>query len=329
MAAALNVRIKEIFGVPFVIEGQELIVSVTAGVAVSPTDGSEAELLLQNADAAMRQAKSSSVRCLFYQRAMNATTAETLKLENRLRRALDREEFVLHYQPKVSLADGKIVGVEALIRWNNPETGMVPPIQFVPLLEETGLIVEVGKWVLRRALTDYQIWADAGLRAPRVAVNVSAIQLAQENFVDIVRGLIGEFGGASHGLDLEITESLLMKDFDANIAKLGAIRDMGIKIAIDDFGTGYSSLGYLAKLPIDALKIDRSFVITMADEADGMAIASTIISLARSLDLQVIAEGVEIEDQRRLLRLLKCDHAQGYLFHRPIPAAGIMELLQK
>jgi EAL domain-containing protein (putative c-di-GMP-specific phosphodiesterase class I) len=250
---------------------------------------------------------------------MNASVAETLRLESRMREALEREQFVLHYQPKVDLAKGTISGLEALIRWNDPETGLVPPAKFIPLLEETGLILNVGRWAIRNALEELRKWAVQGLQPPRVAVNVSAVQLRQKDFVDMVREAIGEAAGGSHGLDLEITESLIMADVEGNIAKLRAIRDLGVNVFIDDFGTGYSSLSYLAKLPIMALKIDRSFIVAMTSVPDNMNIVSTIVSLAHSMNLKVIAEGVETEEQANLLRLLRCDEAQGYLFGRPVP----------
>jgi len=259
---------------------------------------------------------------------MNARVAETLRLENKMRRALAKEEFVLHYQPKVGLTHGRIIGFEALIRWNDPEVGMVPPGQFIPILEETGMIVEAGQWAIRRVLRDYCAWDGSGLQPPRIAVNVSAIQLRSKDFVDMVRTVINEFTPDCHGLDLEITESLLMEDIEGSTEKLRLIRDMGVNIAIDDFGTGYSSLAYLTKLPVNALKIDRSFIDDMMRNPDSMNIVSTIISLAHSLALKVIAEGVEFEEQARALRSLGCDEIQGYLISRPIPAEAVGDLLR-
>jgi len=328
LAHALEGVALRVSGSPFAIDGKEIAVTVTAGVAVYPEDGESVDTLVRNAEAALKRAKASSARYAFYQTAMNATVAETLVLEGKLRRALDQEQFVLHYQPKVCLATRKIVGIEALLRWNDPGTGLVPPARFIPLLEETGLIIEVGRWAVRRALIDYRAWRDEGLQPPRIAVNVSAIQVAQADFLDVLSGEIAAHADGAHGLDLEITESLLMQDIDGNIGKLRAMQEMGIGIAIDDFGTGYCSLAYLARLPIDALKIDRSFVTAMTDQADGMSIASTIISLGRSLGLKVIAEGVETEEQHRILRLLKCEEAQGYLFYRPIPAEQLKAVLR-
>jgi len=314
---------------PFMLGGQELQVSARAGVALYPSDATEPDGLFSSAEAALRQAKASNDRYLFYARKMNAQVAERLKFENKLRRALEKEQFVLHYQPKVDLASGRIGGVEALIRWNDPETGLVPPMQFIPLLEETGMILEVGRWAIRKALEDYQEWHARALRPPRIAVNVSPVQLRQTNFVDVVRNAIGALPAGSHGLDLEITESVVMEDIEGNIDKLRMLRDMGINIAIDDFGTGYSSLGYLARLPVNALKIDRSFIITMATNPDSMTIVSTIISLAHNMSLMVIAEGVETEEQSKFLRLLRCDEIQGYLISTPLPAADLAAMLQE
>jgi len=226
---------------------------------------------------------------------------------------------VLHYQPKVNLASGKITGAEALIRWNDPRTGLVLPGHFIPILEETGLIYEVGRWALRQAIADYLRWRAAGLPAVRIAVNVSPLQLRHRGFIAEIEQTIGIDAQAAAGLELEITESLVMADVKHSTASLQAIRAMGVTIAIDDFGTGFSSLSYLAKLPLDTLKIDRSFVIDMTTSPQGLALVSTIISLAHSLKLKVVAEGVETEEQSGLLRLMGCDEMQGYLFSKPVP----------
>jgi len=319
----LEKSMKEGLSPPFKINEKELTVSMTVGIAVFPADGSDADTLFKNAEAALKKAKESGEHFLFYQREMNARVAEILLLENKMRRALDQQQFVLHYQPKIELASGVISGLEALIRWNDPETGLVPPMQFIPLLEETGMILEAGRWAILEALQQYQEWSKQGLKAPRIAVNVSPIQLRQKGFVDVVRDAIRACGTGPPGLDLEITESLIMDDIEGNIEKLRAIRNLGVSIAIDDFGTGYSSLGYLAKLPVNALKIDRSFIITMAKDRDSMNIVSTIISLAHTLNLKVVAEGVDSEEQSRLLKQLKCDEIQGYLFSKPLPAAQV------
>ena len=272
-----------------------------------------------HAEAAIKKAKSTGEKYLFYTQKMTQASAKNLSLENQLRLALDNEEFVLHYQPKVNLASGLVTGAEALIRWNDPRTGLVPPGDFIPILEETGLIFEVGNWALRRAIADHLSWQAAGLTALRIAVNVSPLQLRHRDFIAGLEKKVGVHINAASGLELEITESLIMEDIKYNIASLQAIRTMGIHVAIDDFGTGFSSLSYLAKLPVDSLKIDRSFVTDMSAEPQGLALVSTIINLAHALKLGVVAEGVETDEQLRLLRLLGCDEMQGFLFSKPLP----------
>ena len=276
--------------------------------------------MLENAEAALKRAKIKGDRYLFYTEKMTEMVAGRLTLENQLRQALDREEFVLHYQPKVSLVTGKLTGAEALIRWNDPRTGLVPPAKFIPILEETGLIFEVGRWALNKAISDYLRWRNEGLAVVRIAVNVSPLQLRHRDFVAEIKSAIGVDALAGVGLELEITESLIMEDVKLSIASLHAIREMGVSIAIDDFGTGFSSLSYLHKLPVDALKIDRSFVDGMTIAPEALALVSTIINLARWMRLKVVAEGVETEEQQRLLRLLSCDEMQGYIFSKPLPA---------
>jgi EAL domain-containing protein (putative c-di-GMP-specific phosphodiesterase class I) len=259
---------------------------------------------------------------------MNARVAEILSLENKLRIAIAEEQFVLHYQPKLNLATNRITGLEALIRWNSPELGLVPPYKFIPILEETGMIIDVGAWVLQQAAGDQRRWRAQGLDTPRVAVNISSLQLRRKDFVDEVLKVIalGEDGNPV-ALDLEITESVIMHDIERYIVELKKLRERGIGIEIDDFGTGYSSLSYIAKLPVTALKIDRSFVNDMANGDDGISIVSTIISLAHSLNITVVAEGVETLAQRDLLKMLKCDTLQGYYISKPKPAAEITALL--
>ena len=328
IARLTEVRLGELFDRPFTIAQAELRVSARVGIALFPDNGNDAESLFRNAEAALKKAKTSGERYLFHTEELTARVAERLSLENKLRQALEREEFVLHYQPKVDLVNGKIVGVEALIRWQSPELGLVPPGRFIPLLEHTGLILQVGSWAMRRASLEHRAWVERKLPAPRIAVNVSPIQLRQRDFVSGVEQAIMN-GVAPVGIDLEITESLVMDDVQGNIQKLKAVRALGINIAIDDFGTGYSSLGYLAKLPVQALKIDRSFIITLNDDPDAMTLVSTIISLAHSLRLKVVAEGVETENQAKFLRLLRCDEMQGYLFSKPLPAEELVSLLSR
>ena len=319
-------RLADCFGEAHRLGDSELRLSGKVGIAIFPADGGDADTLMTNAEAALKKAKAGGEKYLFYTEQMSARTAETLALESKLRQALERSEFVLHYQPKIDLSTRRIVGVEALLRWQSPERGLVAPGSFIPVLEESGLILEVGLWALAQAASDYRRWARSGLTAPRIAVNVSAIQLRQRDFVPSLERALAQ-GGAAAGVDLEITESLLMDDIEATIGKLKEARELGLEIAIDDFGTGYSSLSYLSKLPVGTLKIDRSFVNGMLKDPDATSIVQTIIALAHSLRLKVVAEGVEQEQQATLLRLLRCDQMQGYLFSKPLPREQLEALL--
>jgi EAL domain-containing protein (putative c-di-GMP-specific phosphodiesterase class I) len=289
-------------------------------VARFPDNGTDAGTLLANAETALKKAKAGGERFLFYKSAMTERVAGNLTLENQLRQALDLEQFVLHYQPKINLKSGLLSGAEALIRWNDPRTGLVPPGRFMPILEETGLIHDVGRWALRKALADYLRWRNMGLPAVRIAVNVSPLQLRNRGFVGEIEQATSIDPHAAGGLELEITESLIMEDVRYSIASLQMIRTMGVTIAIDDFGTGFSSLSYLAKLPVDTLKIDRSFVVDMTGGPQGLALVSTIVILAHALKLNVVAEGVETDEQSRMLRELGCDEMQGFLFSKAVPA---------
>jgi diguanylate cyclase (GGDEF)-like protein/PAS domain S-box-containing protein len=305
---------------PFQVNDAVFRITAKIGIALFPDDGADAITLFRHAEAALKKAKASGDRYLFYTQQMTEAVAGKISLENRLRQALEKDEFVLHYQPKVSLRTNKVTGAEALIRWNDPHTGLVAPARFIPMLEETGLIHEVGRWALHTAIRDYLRWRAMGLSAVRIAVNVSPLQLRSTDFVAEVRQAIDGDAQAWAGLELEITESLIMEDIKHSIVSLKSIRAMGVTIAIDDFGTGFSSLNYLAKLPVDTLKIDRSFVSDMTAAPEGLALVSTIINLAHSLKLNVVAEGVETEEQSRLLVLLSCDEMQGYLFSKPLRA---------
>ena len=309
---------------PFVLDGTAFRIAIRFGVAVFPDDGSDADTLFRRAEAALKKAKSGVHPYLFYEQKMTEAVAGKLALENQLHQALDNERFVLHYQPKVNLTSGFITGVEALIRWNDPKLGLVSPAHFIPMLEETGLIHEVGRWALRKAIEDYLRWRAMGLAAVRIAVNVSALQLHNRDFAREIERAISVDPQAAIGLELEITESLIMEDIKHNIDCLKAIRAMGVSIAIDDFGTGFSSLSYLAKLPVNTLKIDRSFITDMAAGPEGIVLVPAIINLAHSLKLNVVAEGVETEHQSSLLRLMNCDEMQGYLFSMPV-SADILE----
>jgi EAL domain-containing protein (putative c-di-GMP-specific phosphodiesterase class I) len=314
---------------PCVVEGSELQLSIKAGIALYPSDGDDAATLFKNAEAALKQAQTSSEPFLYYAPRMNAAVTEKLALELRIRRALEQQQFQLYYQPKVVAHDGRIIGFEALARWNDPDRGLVTPGSFIPLLEETGLILQLGDWALQQALADYRHWQEAGLDPPRVAVNVSAYQMHRADFADAVLAAIGRSGAAASGLEIEVTESLIMQDIDAGTRSLRRLRDAGVTVAVDDFGTGYSSLRYLAKLPLDSLKIDRSFVITMLEDRSSMAIVAMIISLAHAMDLQVVAEGVDDQAQVAALRRMGCEQMQGFLYSKPVSAAEAAALLKR
>ncbi|SFW30506.1 EAL domain-containing protein [Nitrosovibrio sp. Nv17] len=314
---------------PFQIGTHELRISARAGASSYPADGRNTDTLLRNAETALKKAKLSYDKYLFYAPEFNARVTEKLKLETKLRRAIKEGQLVLHYQPKIDLGSGKISGLEALMRWQDPHNGLVPPLHFIPLLEETRLILDAGRWALSKAIEDSQTWKSLALDPPKIAVNVSPIQLRQKDFVSMVASVIHGARGADIELELEITESVIMQDIETNIQKLRIIRDMHIEVAIDDFGTGYSSLSYIAKLPVNVLKIDRAFIINMTSNPDDLHIVSAIISLAHSLNLKVIAEGVETREQADLLRKLACDEIQGYLFSPGVPAKKIEEFLSR
>jgi diguanylate cyclase (GGDEF)-like protein/PAS domain S-box-containing protein len=312
---------------PLSLAGHELRPALRCGIAVFPADAGHAEALLRNAEAALKKAKSSADTYVFYAPQMNARVAEKLDMENRLRVAVAGAQFVLHYQPKVDVMTNRVTGLEALLRWNSPQHGIVLPDEFIPLLEETGLILDVGRSILKQAVADHNGWRSAGLTPPRIAINMSSLNLREAGFTGEVQRIASQNGTGALQLDLEITESLIMDDMERSIAKLEAIKSAGIGIAIDDFGTGYSSLSYIARLPVNALKIDRSFIAGMTGSPHHMTIVSTIISLAHCLNLKVVAEGVETEEQLKLLRLLRCDEMQGYLYSRPLPPDAVRRLI--
>jgi diguanylate cyclase (GGDEF)-like protein/PAS domain S-box-containing protein len=328
-AAKVAHRLLDELRKPFKAGGQEVFLTASIGLALYPLDGDDTDSLMRNAGAAMHFAKEQGRdNYQFYSRAMNATALEKLSMESQLRKALERDEFLLHYQPKLNAATRHIVGVEALIRWQHPELGMVPPSQFIPLAEETGLIVPIGEWVLRSACEQNFGWQRAGLPRMHVAVNISSPHFRQ--------GLTGSIGEAlrTSGLDpalleVELTESMLMQNVETTLATLHEMKDMGVRLAIDDFGTGYSSLSYLKRFPLDALKIDRSFVKDLPRDPEDAAITKAIIAMAHSLRLQVVAEGVETQDQLAFLQQHGCDVLQGYLFSRPVTAEKIRALLGK
>lgn len=313
----------------FSVGGHELTVTPSIGISIYPQDGKDIEALLKNADTAMYRAKEQGRNTFqFYAAEMNQATLDRLLMESNLRRALKQQEFVLHYQPLVSLQSGLILGVEALIRWQHADLGLIMPDHFIRVAEETGLINPIGDWVLNQACRQAQSWIDAGLPPMVMAVNVSPVQFRQPGFVDAVAGALAASGLEAEQLELEVTEGTVMHDADINLGILSALHRMGVELSVDDFGTGYSSLSYLKRLPVNKLKIDRSFVRDLEVDADDRAIASTVVSMGRNLRLTVLAEGVETAGQLALLRHMDCDMAQGYYFSRPLAAAQITELLR-
>ncbi len=301
--------------------GHEFVVTSSIGVSLYPRDGDDLDTLLKNADVAMYQAKSAgrnSVR--FYSGTMSLRSLERLELENGLRYAIQRDELDLHYQPKIDLETGELYGVEALLRWHHPERGDIPPSNFIPLAEECGLISSLGKWVLRNACHQIKVWQDRYQCSINVAVNVSSQQLFNNDFANIVLKEVFDVGLSPTSLQLELTETILMNDVNETIATLNKLRKAGTSLAMDDFGTGYSSLSYLNQLPIDTLKIDRSFVMDLETNRENAAICAAIIAMAHALDLKVVAEGVETEAQRKYLHKQRCDQIQGYLISKPLPA---------
>jgi EAL domain-containing protein (putative c-di-GMP-specific phosphodiesterase class I) len=313
-----------------VLDNTELFLSASAGIAVFPTDSKEPGVLAERADVAMFRAKEmGGNQYQFYTAGMNERLGERLRIESALRTALERREFELHYQPQVDCHSGRIMGMEALIRWRHPEMGMVAPNRFIPLAEETGQILALGHWVLRSACRQLRDWQRAGRQDLRMAVNVSARQLAEPDFVQGVAEVLADTGLAPHCLELELTESAVMDDVAHATAVMHALKKLGVQLAIDDFGTGYSSLAHLKRFEIDVLKIDQTFVRDLAVDPDDAAIVTTIIALAGNLGLEVISEGVETQEQVDFLRRHGCRHMQGYFFGRPLPAAGFLALLEQ
>jgi len=312
------------------IGGRELFVTPSIGITLYPFDDATSDELLRNADSAMFDAKEQGGNCFrFYTAEMNARAERRLTLETGLRHALERGEFLLHYQPQVDIASGAILGAEALIRWQHPDWGLVSPAEFIPLAEETGLILPIGEWVLNEACSQARRWHDAGHVDLRIAVNLSGRQLSQKNLVDIVAATLARCAVAHGMLELEITESLLMQDLEQIAGTLEALVALGVSVSMDDFGTGYSSLSYLKRLPIDVLKIDQSFVRDISSDPDDAAIVQAIIAMAHSLGIKVMAEGVETAEQLAFLRQHRCDGMQGYYFSRPLPPEQFIMLLQR
>jgi diguanylate cyclase (GGDEF)-like protein len=329
VAGGIARRIVSSLSAPLMIDGHELFITASIGIAVAPADGQDAEALLKHAEMAMYQAKQRGDSYEFFSSEMNAQVLQRHTLETQLRRAAERGEFTLFYQPKVDIRTQRITGAEALVRWKHPELGFIRPARFIPVAEETGLIVEIGQWVLRTACAQLQAWVAAGLGPLSVAVNVSSAQFHQRKVWHAVRGALERSGLKPDLLVLELTESILMENATDCIEMLYELKEMGIKLALDDFGTGYSSMTYLSRFPLDQLKIDRSFVSGLPAVRENSAIVGAIIALARELGLEVVAEGVETTEQLQFLRARQCQEYQGYLCSRPAPADVFEKLLRR
>ncbi len=318
-------KILDVMSKPFILDGHEVFVTTSVGITIFPIDALDIDELLKNADTAMYRAKEyGKNNYQFYTADMNAKAVEHLIMESSLRHALERDEFVLHFQPQVDLHSREITGMEALLRWNHPDLGLLYPNQFMLLAEETGLIISIGEWVLKQACKQAVEWLGAGIPPLRIAVNLSALQFRKNDLVETIAGILDSVGLDPQFLELEITESFLMEDVDSAITKLQDLSALGVHLAIDDFGTGYSSLSYLKRFPLNTLKIDQSFIRDISTDSDDAAIAEAIIALAQSLHLRVMAEGVETEEQLNFLRTRGCDQVQGFLVCRPVPAADIL-----
>src|SRR3989339_233113 len=329
-AAIASQRLLKEISAPYTLNGQEVFITASIGIALYPDDGADVDDLLRNADTALEHAKKEGKNNYqFYSRAMNASVLELLTLENDLRKALERNELVLYYQPKVDAATRKVKGMEALIRWKHPDKGLISPMQFIPLAETSGLIVPIGEFVIRTVCRQIKAWREAGYNPMNIALNVSSRQFDQHNLLEIVKESLQDAMITPQFIELEITESTIMRNPEKAIRTLTEIKALGIELAIDDFGTGYSSLSYLKQLPLDYLKIDMSFVKNLATDPNDQAIVRAIIAMAHSLNLKTIAEGVETEEQLSFLQEHGCDEIQGYLFSRPLPAEEIPGILAK
>jgi diguanylate cyclase (GGDEF)-like protein/PAS domain S-box-containing protein len=328
-AATTVRRMLDAVGEAHSIDQHDLHVTSCIGVSVYPNDGLDAETLIKNADTAMYQAKENGPQTYqFFKSAMNVRAVERQGIEESLRRALERKELTLYYQPKINLRTGETTGAEALIRWTHPTRGRVSPAQFIPVAEACGLILPIGNWVLREACQQARAWVEAGLPFGTMAVNISAMQLREKSFLDTVFAILKDTGLDPSSLELELTESVLMKHAESTASILKTLRNTGVQLAVDDFGTGYSSLSYLRKFPIDALKIDQSFVRQITTVPDETIIVEAVISMGRSLKLRVVAEGVETQDQLAFLQSHQCDEAQGYYFSRPVPPHQFANMLE-
>jgi EAL domain-containing protein (putative c-di-GMP-specific phosphodiesterase class I) len=322
-------RLLQAVAQPYSIDQHDLHVTACMGVSTYPDDGLDAETLIKNADTAMYQAKEKGRQSYeFFKPAMNVRAVERLSIEGNLRRALERKEFALHYQPKVDLRTGEISGAEALIRWTHPTLGSVSPAQFIPIAEDSGLILPIGNWVLREACKQARTWIDACLPLGTMGVNILVMEIRKEKFLEGVFAILKDTGLDPTSLELELTESVLMKRPEIAASILEALRTKGVRVAVDDFGTGYSSLSYLQKFSIDALKIDQSFVRRITSAPGDTTIVTAVISMARNLKLRVVAEGVETLKELEFLQAHECDEAQGYYFSRPVVPEQFAKLLE-
>lgn len=329
-ARMLSERVMQAFARPFKLDGREFFLTLSIGVCCFPQDGEDVGRLLVNAENAMFRAKRAGRNNFqFYVQEMNSMSAERLDMETSLRHAVERGELVLHYQPSVDLASGRITAVEALVRWQHPTRGMIPPDKFIPLADETGLIGEIGQWVLFEACRQTKAWHDGGMNDLNVSVNVSAVQFRQGDLRLVVADALAQTGLPPSCLDLEITETVLMQEAEATIVTLKGLKAMGVCVSVDDFGTGYSSLAYLKRFPIDTLKIDKSFMRDVTVDSHNAAIVRTVIALAKSLGLESIAEGVETGEQVAFLRAEGCDRLQGYYFSKPLPAPALSDFVRR
>jgi EAL domain-containing protein (putative c-di-GMP-specific phosphodiesterase class I) len=311
-------------------DSHELHVTASIGVSVYPEDGGDIETLLQHADSAMYEAKDRGRNSYqFYRADLNSSATERQSLESSLRHAIERHELELQYQPIMNVATGVMAGVEALIRWQHPILGSVLPDEFISIAEESGLIVPIGQWALREACRQARVWQDARLPPIRLAVNISAVELRSKEFVGEVGTILSETGFDARHLELELTETFLMQDSKPTAVVLGALKELGVQLALDDFGTGYSSLSYMRRFPIDALKVDRSFVRNLATDADDASVVRAVINMGKSLHMRVVAEGVETREQLLFLEEHDCTEAQGYYFSRPVKAEGFAELMRR
>jgi EAL domain-containing protein (putative c-di-GMP-specific phosphodiesterase class I) len=316
-------------GRPYEVNHLSMVCPVNLGFAAFPDDGKTLDEVVNAADTALQVAIEREQSMAFFDRTVDNVQSMHYRLEPQLRRALDKDEFVNYYQPKIEIATGRIVGVEALVRWMDPARGLVPPGEFVPALETTGLIGDVAQKIMERAIADWSAWRAAGLTAPRIAVNVASAQLRNEDFVPALKRALQALEGDPSAISIEITESILISNMERAIEVLQQVRALGVPVAIDDFGTGYSSLAYIVTLPIDELKIDRAFVKKITADPAYEGIVRTCVSLARGLNLKVVAEGVETEAQATKLRALECDQAQGFFYSPPVPADQLLRMLKK